>query len=95
MNIRLLAPAQSELDEAIDWYDQQAPGLGEAFLIETLKVFRLIRQFPEAWHPLGPGVRRCRINRFPYSVIYAQEGDELLVLAIAHQHREPHYWRDR
>jgi hypothetical protein len=24
-----------------------------------------------------------------------QNGDELLVIAIAHQHRKPGYWRDR
>ncbi len=31
MNIRLLEPAQAELDEAIAWYAEQAPGLGDAF----------------------------------------------------------------
>jgi plasmid stabilization system protein ParE len=95
MNVRLLAPAQHELDEAIAWYAGQAPGLGDAFLIETLKALKLITQFPQAWHPLSPQTRRCRLNRFPYSVIYSQDGDDLLVIAIAHQHRKPGYWRDR
>jgi len=95
MNVRLLAPAQHELDEAIAWYAGQAPGLGDAFLIETLKALKLITQFPQAWQPLSPQTRRCRLNRFPYSVIYSQDGDELLVIAIAHQHRRPGYWRDR
>ncbi len=27
MSIRLLEPAQTELDEAIAWYAEQAPGL--------------------------------------------------------------------
>lgn len=62
MNVRLLSPAQHELDEAVAWYAVQAPGLGDAFLIETIKT---------------------------------QDGDDLLVIAIAHQHRKPGYWRDR
>lgn len=95
MSIRLLEPAQAELDEAIAWYAQQAPGLGNAFLIETLKVFKLVDQFPAAWHPLTPQIRRCRLKRFSYSVIYTQEGTEVLVLAIAHQHRKPNYWGGR
>ena len=95
MNIQLLQPAQQELDEAIAWYADQAPGLGDAFLIEILKTLKLITQFPQAWHPLSAQTRRCRLNRFPYSVIYSQEGDGLLVIAIAHQHRKPGYWRDR
>jgi toxin ParE2 len=42
MTVRLLEPAQAELDEAIAWYADQAPGLGDAFLIETLKAIQLI-----------------------------------------------------
>ena len=95
MNIRLLEPAQAELDEAIAWYAEQAPGLGDAFLLETLKAFELIERFPQAWHPLSPEIRRCRLRRFPYSVVYTHDGADLLVLTIAHQHRKPRYWRDR
>jgi plasmid stabilization system protein ParE len=95
MSIRLLEPAQAELDEAIAWYAAQAPGLGDAFLIETLKSIQLIEQFPTAWHALTPPIRRCRLRRFPYSVIYTQDGADLLVLALAHQHRKPDYWRNR
>ena len=95
MTIHLLEPAQAELDEAIAWYAEQAPGLGDAFLLETLKAIQLIAQFPQAWHPLTPHIRRCRLRRFPYSVVYTQDGNDLLVLAIAHQHRKPDYWRNR
>lgn len=95
MIIRLLKPAQAELDEAVAWYADQAPGLGDAFLLETLKAIKLIEQFPRAWHPLTPQIRRCRLRRFPYSVVYTVDGDDLLVLAIAHQHRKPSYWRSR
>jgi plasmid stabilization system protein ParE len=95
MSVRLLEPAQAELEEAITWYAGQAPGLGDAFLIETLKSIQLIEKFPQAWHPLTPHIRRCRLRRFPYSVVYTLEGDDLLVLAIAHQHRKPGYWRNR
>lgn len=95
MNIRLLEPAHTELDEAMTWYADQAPGLGDAFLLETLKTLRLIEQFPQAWHPLTPQIRRCRLHRFPYSVIYTQDGADILALAVAHQHRKPGYWRKR
>ena len=95
MSVRLLEPAQAELDEAISWYAEQAPGLGDAFLIEALKTIRLIENFPQAWHPLTPLIRRCRLRRFPYSVVYTQDDADLLVLAIAHQHRKPGYWKNR
>jgi plasmid stabilization system protein ParE len=95
MSVRLLEPAQRELDDAVQWYSAQAPGLGDAFLVEALRAFDLIVRHPDAWHPLGENTRRCRLARFPYAVIYAHVDDELLVLAIAHLHRKPDYWRDR
>lgn len=73
----------------------QAPGLGDAFLMETLHAFDLIEHHPDAWHPLSPSARRCRLRRFPYGVVYARVEDDILVLAVAHLHRRPGYWRDR
>jgi toxin ParE2 len=95
MNVRLLEPAEQELDEAVAYYNAQADGLGDAFLLETLRIFGLVKQYPLAWHPLGGGIRRCRLSRFPYGVIYTPEADEILVIALAHMHRRPGYWRDR
>jgi hypothetical protein len=36
VTIRFLEIAEIELDQAVHWYGAQAPGLGEAFLIEVL-----------------------------------------------------------
>jgi len=37
MRIRFLEIAQIELDEAIEYYNYETPGLGEAFLAEKKK----------------------------------------------------------
>ena len=70
MEIRLLEPAQRELDEAVEYYAKQLPGLGEAFLVEVLAALERLRKFPSAWHPLSENMRRCLLKRFPYGVIY-------------------------
>jgi plasmid stabilization system protein ParE len=95
VTVRFLEIAEIELDEAIQWYGAQTPGLGRAFLIEVLAAADRIARFPEAWHPLGEGVRRCRLSRFPYGLIYTMDNGDILVLAVAHLHRRPDYWRDR
>ena len=95
MTLRLLEPAERELDEPIAYYNAQVAGLGESFLIEALKVFELIEQYPLAWHPLGDDIRRCRLNRFPYAAVYLPDSDGALVLAVAHTHRRPGYCSDR
>jgi plasmid stabilization system protein ParE len=95
VTVRFLEIAEIELDQAVHWYGAQAPGLGEAFLIEVLSAADRIVRFPEAWHPLGEGVRRCRLSRFPYGLIYTIDNGDILVLAVAHLHRRPDHWRDR
>jgi hypothetical protein len=51
MKIKFLEVAQIELDEAIDYYNYEFPGLGDAFLTEVLSVLDRIGEFPEAWKP--------------------------------------------
>jgi len=95
MKIRLLLPAQYELDEAIEYYNSEVPELGNIFLLEALAVIDRISQYPEGWHPLSPHTRRCRLRRFPYGIIYARLDSEIVILAVAHLHRKPGYWRNR
>jgi plasmid stabilization system protein ParE len=95
VTVRFLEIAEIKLDQAIHSYGAQAPGLGSAFLIEVLSAADRIARFPEAWHPLGEDVRRCRLSRFPYALIYTIDNGDILVLAVAHLHRRPDYWRDR
>lgn len=95
MTVRFLEIAEIELDQAVSWYGAQAPGLGDTFLIEVLSAADRIARFPEAWHPLGEGVRRCRLSRFPYGLIYTIDNGDILVLAVAHLHRQPDHWRNR
>ncbi len=95
MSFRLLPAAQAELDEAIAWYTQQAPGLGDSFLVEFLRTIRLIERHPQGWHPLSSDTRRCRLRRFPYGVIDSQDAQGILIVAVAHLHRRPAYWQGR
>jgi plasmid stabilization system protein ParE len=95
MKVRLLDVAELELHEAWQWYEARSPETGARFLAEIKATTRLIQEWPEAWHPLGDGIRRCRVGRFPYGHIYFHDASGNLVLAVAHHHREPGYWRDR
>ena len=95
MRIRFLEMAQIELDEAIEYYNYESPGLGAEFLTEILNALNRIGTFPEAWHPCSKRTRRCQTRRFPYGIIYQIRQDEILIIAIANLHRKPDYWKDR
>lgn len=95
MKINFLEIAQIELDNAIEYYNYESPGLGDTFLTEILNALDRIGEFPEAWHPCSNRTRRCQTRRFPYGIIFQVREHEILIVAVANLHREPDYWKDR
>ena len=95
MNIRFLSLANQEVDDAVRWYEEQAEGLSRDFLDELDRIVRLVRIYPLMATEIEPEIRRFLFSRFPYSLIYGVDQETIVVIAVAHQHREPRYWADR
>lgn len=95
MLIRFLEIAKIELDETVEYYNSESAGLGDAFLVDTLKAIERLRYFPKAWHPFSSITRRCQLRSFPYGIIYQVLDAEILIVAVANLHRKPDYWQDR
>jgi plasmid stabilization system protein ParE len=95
MNIRFLSLANLEVGDAVQWYEEQADGLSRGFLDELDRVVRLVRVYPRMATEIAPEIRRFLFNRFPYSLVYGIDQETIVVIAVAHQHREPRYWADR
>lgn len=95
MTYRFLSPAQQDLTAAVDYYEQAVPGLRRDFLDELERTVHRILLQPEAWGRVSENHRRCRMRRFPYGVIYALDGDAVLIVAVFHLHRHPDAWKGR
>jgi plasmid stabilization system protein ParE len=95
MTYRFLPKAEIDLNHAVDYYERCEAGLGTDFLIETHNTIDRILEYPESWTEISSNCRRCLTNRFPYEIIYSVEGDVILVLAVANQHRHPDFWKNR
>jgi hypothetical protein len=95
MKIRFIDPAGQELDQAVDWYESQISGLGVEFLDEMDRTIRRIAAWPFSCEEIAPDIRRCIVNRFPYGLIYGIDDETIVILAVAHLHREPRYWVNR
>jgi len=68
---RFLSPAQQDLVEAIEYYENASSGLGLEFLDEVERTVSRILLHPEAWTSVGEHHRRCRMRRFPYGLLYS------------------------
>jgi plasmid stabilization system protein ParE len=95
MKPRLLQVAELELDEAMAWYKDRSEAAAARVRDEMLAAKDQIITYPQAWYPLGDGVRRYRLNRFPSGHIYIVDADDILIVAVAHLKRRPGYARSR
>jgi toxin ParE1/3/4 len=95
LKIRFISPANVELEDAIKYYDHQLPGLGFRFFQEISSAIERIKLIPEAWTKMGEHTRRCSVKGFPYAIFYVIEKEEILIMAIAHLHRNPENYKDR
>ncbi len=87
--------AREEFDGAVDFYEQSQAGLGLEFAEEVYATIARIVQYPDAWAVLSENSHRCLVNRFPYGLIYQIKSHTLRIIAVAHLHRRPGYWKDR
>jgi toxin ParE1/3/4 len=88
--------ARRELEEAIDYYNAERPGLGREFREEVQRVIALLARFPRLGQPVRGSVRRTMLLRFPYHIYYRLlESGNLRILAVAHNRRMPEYWAGR
>ncbi|MBU0474314.1 MAG: type II toxin-antitoxin system RelE/ParE family toxin [Bacteroidetes bacterium] len=95
MKVRFLLLAERELEEAIEYYNLQLPSLARQFYTEVSKGIDRIVQYPDAWSKVGNIVRRYLIKQFPYAIYYVNEGNEIVVVSIAHLHRKPDTFNNR
>lgn len=95
MRIDFLRPVDVELIETIAYYNLQSEGLGYDFATEVKRAMERILQYPKAWTPLSMRTRRCRINRFPYGLIYQIRSDLILIVAVQNLHKHPDSWKSR
>ncbi len=95
MKVAFLQPAETELFAAIDYYNLQREGLGLEFAAEVRHGLERIARYPAAWTPMSPLIRRCRLQRFPYALLYHVSNDTVLIVAVQNLHQHPDVWKSR
>ena len=95
MNVVFLPEAQTELFQAIVYYDGQLVGLGDRFNSEFWHTINKIIENPHTWTLMGHGTRKCNLKDFPYGVIYREQSGSILIVAVMNLYRKPGYWKKR
>lgn len=87
--------AEKEFVASIDYYEKSRPGLGHEFAHIIYSAILGIAEAPETWPLFYSGIRRRLVHRFPFAILYSNEGNVIYILAVMHLSRDPSYWQSR
>jgi toxin ParE2 len=87
--------AEAELLSAVQYFESHLENLGLDFLLAVRRAYERILEFPSSGRPFGRRLRRTLVRGFPYGLLYRVEPSRILIVAVAHLHRRPGYWRSR
>ena len=88
--------AEVEHLESVAYFESKQPGLGVSYLSEFEGNMSAVIEAPYRF-PIEsePDIRRIRMKKFPFSILFRELSGTIQVLAIAHNRRRPQYWLGR
>jgi toxin ParE1/3/4 len=87
--------ALAEATEAVTFYEMRQPGLGKRFIAALRDAAERVCRNPSLYREVDVGIRKCRLLRFPYGVIFRVRDRGIEIIAVMHLRREPGYWKSR
>lgn len=93
--IRYRPEAVDDVTAAFDWYESERPGLGEEFRTALANAELLLARTPETFPLVYRDLRRLLLHRFPYSVYFSVDAEDVDIRGCIHQARHPRSWRAR
>jgi plasmid stabilization system protein ParE len=94
-NIEFHPLARVEAKEAAAWYDHRSLRASLAFERALSEAIDQAANFPDRLPRYLNGTRYFRLRRFSYVLVYLQREDVQFIVAVAHLHRRPGYWKKR
>ena len=87
--------AENEYAEAAEYYSRLDPQLGRRFHDAIEGLILDIRREPQRFPLFDQSIRRHFSEVFPYAVLYVDQTDRALIIAVMHMKRRPGYWKHR
>ena len=89
LKVYLRPEAETDIEEAAIWYEEQRQGLGQEFLDDVLSLCETVSENPAIYPVVHRRTRRALIRRFPFGVYFRIEDKQVIVVAVIHGSRHP------
>ena len=93
--VRFHPAAVAEYEAAYAWYWASSPRAAERFETELGRLSHVLGDRADQFPFFNATYRFAVLRRFPYSLIYREDGDVVTVFAVAHAQRLPGFWENR
>jgi toxin ParE1/3/4 len=87
--------ALEELESAVLWYLERSERAAVNFVNDVDQAVEMVLASPERWPTSDYQTRKFVLRHFPFAIIYREREMSVQVLAVAHGHRRPGYWKER
>jgi plasmid stabilization system protein ParE len=93
--VEFLDGARLDFDDSFAWYAERSVGAAIGFASAVDEAIDKVTAEPSRFPSTHGGCRYCSLNRYPFRIVFRDEPDRLVVVALAHAKRSPGYWRGR
>lgn len=93
--VEYLRGAHVDFDESFAWYAERSVGSAIGFASAVDNALDNILDDPGRFPSTHGGCAYYGLKRYPFRIVFRNEPDRLVVIAIAHAKRRPGYWRGR
>lgn len=95
MRLIVTPQAQQDILTAADWYKSNATGMVQPFLSELRQLQHRIATVPLIYRERMASIRVAHMQRFPYGIHFRVDADQVVVIALLHERRDPAVWQSR
>ena len=91
MKLRFHPAVQRDINEVLEYYSERSPIAADRFWDELQTRFHEIAGNPERFGFLNQprGLRRARLKKFPYVIIFYKTAQGAKITCVKHEHRHP------
>ena len=93
MNLRFHPLVQRDINEVLDYYAERSLTAPDRFWEDLHTRFREISEQPQHFSFIHQerGLRRVRLRKFPYLILYYQTAGGIKVTCVKHERRHPSF----
>lgn len=87
MRLEFHPETAAELNDAVSYLNSQRSGLGAELREEIERTINRIAEAPLRYRLVSGEIRRCFVNRFPFSVLYRVVDEGTVRILVIRHHR--------